>query len=121
MYGFSRRSWILVPLLACGCRSWSALPLTPKAIGELPTNSRVLRKGGARVLLYTGSVTADSIIGSRGDTVRVAIPRDSVTRVEKSHFAPLRTVGLFAGLAVGALAAAFIAFASSGELGGFSQ
>ena len=121
MHGFSRRRWIFVPLLACGCRSWSPLPLTPKAIGDLPPNSRVVRTGGERVVFYTGKVTKDSIIGSRGDTVRVAIPRDSVTRVEKSYFAPVRTVGLLAGLAVGALAAAFIAFASSGDLGGFSQ
>jgi hypothetical protein len=67
-------------------------------------------------MLYSARVTTDSIIGSRGDTIRVSIPRDSVARVEKSGFAPVRTLGLIAGLGVGAVTLAFIAFLSSGDL-----
>jgi hypothetical protein len=91
-------------------------PTDPERDRIAPSNSRVVRTGGSRVLLYAGRVTADSVIGSRGDTIRVAIPRASVASVENTHFAPLRTIGLFAGIALGALAAAFVAF-SSGDPG----
>ena len=113
-----RSLWKLcfAPLLACACYSWSPVRLAPTVSGELPPHSRVIRKGGARLTLYTGRVTADSIIGSRGDSGRIAISRDSVARVEERHFKPVRTLGALAGVSLGVITALFVAFLSSGSL-----
>jgi hypothetical protein len=91
--------------------------MAPTVSGELPPNSRVVRKGGAKVRLFTGRVTSDSVIGSRSDSGRIAISRDSVARVEQRHFQPIRTIGVFAGVGLGVVAALFVAFATSGSIG----
>src|SRR5215217_54481 len=82
------RRLFFVPLLACACYSWSPVPLAPKVAAELPTHSRVVRKGGGRVQLVNARLTADSIIAPRGDTGRYAVSRDDVARVERRHFQP---------------------------------
>jgi hypothetical protein len=114
-----RSLWKLffVPLLTSACYAWSPVGLAPTASRELAPHSRVVGKGGAQVTLRTGRVTADSIIGLRGDTTgRFAISRDSVARVEEQHFRPVRTIAALAGVGMGVVAALFVAFATSGDL-----
>lgn len=110
---FSRRL-IVVPLLVCACYSWTPVPVAPKVSAELPAHSRVVRKGGKQVALYKAHVTADSIIGSQWDSARYAVSRDSVARVEDRHFAPLRTIGLFFFMGLGAAAALVVSLGSGG-------
>ena len=97
MRGVSRRTVLVVPLLAGACHSWSNVPLAPQASVRLPDHSWVVRVGGERVPVEAGSTTPDSIIGTRPDHSRIAIPRDSVAYVEVRKVSALRTAGAISG------------------------
>jgi hypothetical protein len=65
------------------------------------------------VPLDGGSATPDSIIGTRPDRSRVAIPRDSVAYVETRQVSALRTAGAISGgLLIAYATIVMIAFAS---------
>lgn len=113
MISLSIQRLFFIPLLACACHSWSPVRLAPKMSSELPTHSRVVRKGSLPVPLYRGNVTADSIIGSRGDSGRFAIARDSVTRVEERHFSLTRTIQAIGGVGFGLALLLYVGLSNS--------
>ena len=97
MRGVSRRTLLVVPLLVCACHTWRNVPLAPQASERLPDHSWVVRVGGERVPVEGGSATPDSIVGTRPDQSRIAIPRDSVAYVEVRQVSALRTAGAISG------------------------
>jgi len=97
MRRISRGSLLVVPLVLCACHTYRTVPLSPQASGRLPEHSWVVRMGGERVPVEGGAATRDSIIGTRPDGSRVAIPRDSVAYVESREVSALRTAGAISG------------------------
>ena len=97
MAGLSRRTFILLPLLATACQTWSAVRLAPNETGALPKHSWVVMMGGARVPVEGGQFTRDSIVGTQGAGARFAVSRDSVAYVEERKVSALKTLGLVAG------------------------
>ena len=114
MFGGSRRTVLLVLVLASGCHTWRRVPLAPGDRVSLPAHSRVVRMGGETVEIRGGRVSPDSLVGA-GRNYRFAIPRDSVAFVEERRFSAGRTIGLTAGVVAvsfsALLIAAFAAFA----------
>jgi hypothetical protein len=98
----SRRILVLLPLLTLGCQSWKPVELSPKP-RSLSSSSWITMKGGQRLELRDGRVTADSLIGIHA-RLRRAIPRDSVVSVEERvNPSPVPLVmagGLLVGLIV---------------------
>jgi hypothetical protein len=92
-----RRKWMFVSLVACGCQTWSRVPLAPGIARELPARSYVVRLGGERVALARARATADSIVGTRQGG-RYTISRDDVAFVEERHLSTGRTIGAAAAL-----------------------
>jgi hypothetical protein len=88
---------ILLPLLACGCQSWSTVKLAPQETGSLPKHSWVVMMTGARVPVEGGQFSRDSIVGTQGAGARFAVSRDSVAYVEERRVSASRTLGLVAG------------------------
>jgi len=71
------------------------VPTTPDGTRPLLAQSRLIHTSGQQIEIAEGRVTPDSVIGvSR--SVRVAVPRDSVARVEERRFSPARSLGLVA-------------------------
>jgi hypothetical protein len=105
MSAMSRRTLVLVPLLASACHTLRPVPLAPEVSRELPARSWVVLKGGERVRLDRGRVTADSVVGSQRDGGRFAVSRDSVAFVEERHVSAGRTLGLAGGVVGGAFLA----------------
>lgn len=98
MLGISRPMWIFVPLVACGCHTWSRVPLASGIARELPAQSWVVRLGGERVAVQGGRVTPDSVVGTRREGGRFSLSRDAVAFVEVRHLSRGRTIGGVLGL-----------------------
>jgi hypothetical protein len=98
MLGMFRRKWIFVPLVLCGCHSWSVVPLAPGIARQLPAQSWVVRIDGERVALKGGRVTADSVVATRREGGRFTLSRDAVAYVEERHVSWGRTIGGVVGL-----------------------
>jgi len=97
----SRRILLVLPLFTLGCQSWKVVELSPKP-RSLSSSSWITMKGGQRLELRDGRVTADSLIGIHA-RLRRAIPRDSVVSVEERvNPSPVPFV-MLGGLLVGAL------------------
>jgi len=85
----------LTLIAVSGCRTWQMVPTTPDVTRPLRSQSRLIHTNGQQIEISEGRVTPDSVIGvSR--SVRVAVPRDSVARVEERRFSPARSLGLVA-------------------------
>ena len=109
MSAVSRRTLVLVPLLASACYTWRPVPLAPRDSGSLPADLRVVLRRGQAVELKDGRISPDSVVGMQ-DRNRIAIPRDSVGFVQKLQYSPARTISLVVGVPLvlyGLLAAAF--------------
>ena len=103
-----RPALLLLCLLGSACHSTRRVPLEPEVSRELPSRSAVVSKAGERVVLREGRATADSVVGTRRDGGRFALPRDSVGFIEERHVSTGRTLGLAGGVAA-ALFAGLIA------------
>jgi hypothetical protein len=112
MSAMSRRTLVLVPLLASACQTWRTVPLAPRDSGSLPAQVRVVRMGGEAVDLDAARVSPDSVVGM-GGRGRVAIPRDSVAFVQQPQISSARTLGLIVGVPLAALGALFLLAAAA--------
>lgn len=80
-----RVSALLILLVAANaCQSRHSAPPAPQPFSELPRRSVLVRKGGERLPIEEGRVTADSVIGLRRTGERFAVPLDSVLSVERN-------------------------------------
>jgi hypothetical protein len=83
--------------------------MAPGEARPLPARTRVVHRSGERIELAVGRVTPDSVVGARPGGVRdaargpVALPRDSVARVEERRVSWGRTLGLEVGILFGLL------------------
>ena len=104
-----RAKLIVVPLLVCGCHTWSTVPISSNTSGPLPRHISVVLRGGDRVDVDDGRMTRDSLIGARSvDGWRFAVHRDSVNFVEARKVSAVRSVGAGVGGLVLAFAAAVV-------------
>ncbi len=101
-------------LLAGGCSSWRVQPVSPaQLVAERhPSQVRVQRQDGTRVVLRQPAVRGDSLVSQRaGDSTGVYVRDISAAAVRR--FDPVATVGLVAGI----FAVAAIACAAACEFG----
>src|SRR5204863_9610647 len=86
------------------CHTWRAVRQLPDLNRPLAAKSRVLLRDGKRIEITAGRVTHDSVTGTSSDG-RVALPRDSVLRLEERRLdwrRPLGVAGLVVGVYIGA-------------------
>lgn len=108
---------LLVVVQVAGCTSWHVETLPPAELisQKHPGRLRVEQFDGKRVMVYRPEVQGDSLRGrpSAGSKGSRAVTLASVRTVSTSHFSAGKTLGLTLGVAAVAVAAAFIALASS--------
>jgi hypothetical protein len=99
----------LLALTTPGCRTWRAQPLPDASAPERVIDGRVraVRTDGSRVELVGARIGGDTLrgeqwqIGRDGRRVAVAVPLDSVERVERRAVSKGRTAALVGGIVVG--------------------
>lgn len=96
---------------AIACMSWKTQPVSPdQALAKSPTQVRVTRADGSKVVLLRPAIVADSLIGEPpGDPTkriaqRVAIPLSEVQSVAVQRLSAGKTALLIAGVGLTALA-----------------
>lgn len=98
------RSMMLLLLAAVlatsGCRTWREVPRLSGTTGPLPATARVVKTSGERITLAGGQLSRDSVVGTSA-AGRVAVPRDSVARVEERRPAWGRSIALFLAFYLG--------------------
>jgi hypothetical protein len=101
-------------MLGAGCRTWQPVP--PPSAGAPTTlpRVRVLRADGSRVEVDQVYVRGDTLYGERrtgtapGSREVVAVPVDSVRRVEARRVSGARTGALAGGVLLGVAAAVYL-------------
>ena len=112
MAGSRQRAPILLALVVCACHTTRTVSLAPEAARALPEGSWIVLEGGERIQLADARVTADSLVGTRPDGTRIALPRARVASVEERRISAGRTAGLLSGVTLAVLAA-FVALATA--------
>ena len=93
-----RRALMLFPLLTCACQASYRIPLVMEVSRDLPEHCWVVLKGGERIPLDEGRVTADSIMGTRRAAGRVTVARERVAYVEVRQRDVGSTLALVSGV-----------------------
>jgi hypothetical protein len=112
-----RRAALLLLLFGAGCRTWRAVPPPSAGAPTALPRVRVLRLDGSRVEVGQVNVRRDTLYGERRAAIAsgyrevVAVPVDSVRRLEARRVSAARTGALAGGILLG-VAAAVYAFAS---------
>lgn len=106
---------LLLGAAPAGCRTWRAEPLPAAGAPARVVQGRVraTRADGSRVELVGARVGGDTLRGARGGT-EVAVPLDSVRRLEARRVSALRTGALVGGVLLTFAAAIAAAFAAAG-------
>ena len=100
------RGGCLAILVAAACTTWRPAADPTRALARRPTvpRARVILRDGRRLTLDRPVRQGDSIVGTlrRAGAVHAAVPLDSVARLERAEYSAARSLGLAAGIAVGA-------------------
>ena len=87
-------SLALALMVGTGCRTWREVPMASVSSRPLAKQSRVVRTDGVWIEMSRARLTTDSITGTTRDG-RIAVPRDSIRRLEEQRVNWRRSTGLF--------------------------
>jgi hypothetical protein len=105
-FRLARGGCLAVLVAAAACTTWRPAADPTRALARRPTvpRARVILRDGRRLTLDRPVRQGDSIVGAlrRAGAVHAAVPLDSVARVERAEYSVARSLGLAAGIALGA-------------------
>lgn len=98
----SRRTTLLLVALSAACRTWRAepLPVAGAPARAIPSRVRATRADGSQVELARARIAGDTLRGERweidrsGRPAAVAVPLDSVRRLEARRVSVARTAAV---------------------------